>query len=225
MLNWTLAQLPDRKPIVGEAVRLEPLDPSRHANQIYSAVVGADELWHYLPYGPFDSEPAFGAWLADCAASTDPLFYAIVDHATDVAKGVGSYLRMSPQHGVIEIGHLLFSPLLQRTRHATEAIYLWSRHAFDALGYRRLEWKCNAANLPSRRAAERFGFTFEGVFRQHMVVKDRNRDTAWYSIIDGEWPARRAAFEAWLSSDNFDHDGLQRRSLADLRDGIEAGAD
>ncbi len=221
-LDWRPARLPDRTSIEGESVRLEPLDVGRHASQIYAAVVGADELWEYLPYGPFHTEQSFTAWLADCAASSDPLFYAIVDRVTDVPRGVGSYLRMAPQHGVIEIGHLLFTPPLQRTRQATEAIYLWSRHAFDGLGNRRLEWKCNAQNAPSRRAAERFGFTFEGVFRQHMVVKDRNRDTAWYSIIDSEWPARRAAFEAWLSRDNFDSDGRQRRSLADVRNGIAA---
>jgi RimJ/RimL family protein N-acetyltransferase len=211
-------------PIEGEGVRLEPLDPSRHAHPIYRAVAGADELWRFLPYGPFADERPFTAWIAENAASTDPLFYAIVDRDSGEPRGLGSYLRMVPQHGVIEIGHLLFSPSLQRTRQATEAIYLWSRHAFDDLGNRRLEWKCNAQNEPSRRAAERFGFTFEGVFRQHMVVKDRNRDSAWYSITDAEWPARRAAFEAWLSPDNFDEDGLQRRSLAELRKGIQAAA-
>ena len=216
--------MPDRTPIEGDTVTLEPLDPSRHASRLYAAVAGSDELWGFLPYGPFEDEAAFSAWITGCAASTDPLFYAIVDRASGEPRGLGSYLRMSTQHGVIEIGHLLFSPSLQRTRHATEAIYLWSRHAFDDLGYRRLEWKCNAANLPSRRAAERFGFTFEGVFRQHMVVKDQNRDTAWYSIIDGEWPGRRAAFEAWLSPENFDPAGRQRRSLAELRNGIEAAA-
>jgi len=223
-LRWKPARLPAREPIKGDTVTLEPLEPIRHAGRLYSAVSGADELWQFLPYGPFEDEAAFNAWITGCAASTDPLFYAIVDRASGEPRGLGSYLRMSTQHGVIEIGHLLFSPSLQRTRHATEAIYLWSRHAFDDLGYRRLEWKCNAANLPSRRAAERFGFTFEGVFRQHMVVKDRNRDTAWYSIIDGEWPARRAAFEAWLSPENFDPAGRQRRSLAELRNGIEAAA-
>jgi RimJ/RimL family protein N-acetyltransferase len=219
-LDWHAAKLPDRTPIDGETVTLEPLDASRHASQIYAAVVGADELWTYLPYGPFESERAFTAWLAEYAKSSDPLFYAIVDRVAKAPRGFGSYLRMKPQHGVIEIGHLLFTPPLQRTRQATEAIYLWSRHAFDDLGNRRLEWKCNALNEPSRRAAERFGFTFEGVFRQHMVVKDRNRDTAWYSITDREWPARRAAFETWLSPENFDSEGRQRRSLADVRNGI-----
>ncbi len=223
-LRWKPARLPARESIEGNAARLEPLDAGRHARELYAAVAGADELWRYLPYGPFSSEQAFTAWIAECAASADPLFYAIVDRASGEPRGAGSYLRMVPQHGVIEIGHLLFSPLMQRTRLATEAIHLWSRHAFDDLGYRRLEWKCNAQNEPSRRAAERFGFTFEGVFRQHMVVKDRNRDTAWYSITDGEWPVRRAAYEAWLSPANFDADGRQRRSLAEVRGGIQPAA-
>jgi RimJ/RimL family protein N-acetyltransferase len=220
-LDWKPARPPARQPIEGETVRLEPLDASRHAGQMYAAVEGADELWQFLPYGPFESEQAFAGWIAECAASADPLFYAIVDRASNVALGQGSLMRMVPQHGVIEVGHLLFTPRLQRTRQATEAIYLWARHAFDELGNRRLEWKCNALNVPSRRAAERFGFTFEGQFRQHMVVKGRNRDTAWYSITDAEWPVRRAAFEAWLSTDNFDASGRQRRSLADIRQGIQ----
>ena len=213
--------MPDGSPIEGETVRLERLDAGHHASEMYAAVAGADELWQFLPYGPFETEQAFTGWVAECAASTDPLFYAIVDRSSGAALGQGSLMRMAPQHGVIEVGHLLFTPRLQRTRQATEAIYLWARYAFDVLGNRRLEWKCNALNMPSRRAAERFGFTFEGQFRKHMVVKDRNRDTAWYSITDDEWPTRRAAFEAWLSPDNFDASGRQRRSLADIRQGIQ----
>jgi RimJ/RimL family protein N-acetyltransferase len=223
-IDWKPARMPERKPIEGETVTLVPLDAGRHARHIYAAVAGADELWRFLPYGPFPDEPSFTAWVADLAASQDPLFYAIVDRASAEPLGLGSYLRMAPQHGVIEIGHLLFTPRLQRTRQATEAIYLWLRHAFDDLGNRRMEWKCNALNAPSRAAAARFGFTFEGVFRQHMVVKGRNRDTAWYSITDSEWPVRRAAFEAWLSADNFDPSGRQRRSLADVRQGIQTAA-
>jgi RimJ/RimL family protein N-acetyltransferase len=138
---------------------------------------------------------------------------------------MASFMRMDPQNGVIEIGHIWFAPALQRTRQATEAIYLMARHAFDDLGYRRLEWKCDSLNGPSRRAAERFGFTYEGVFRQHMVVNGRNRDTAWFSIIDGEWPAVRAAFEAWLAPENFDSKGGQRRSLAEARHGIQTTSD
>lgn len=221
-LDWHGAKMPDGAPIDGDTVRLERLDVGRHASQIYAAIKDADELWQFLPYGPFASEPAFTAWIAEIAASTDPLFYAIVDRASGEPLGHGSLMRMAPQHGVIEVGHLLFTPRLQRTRQATEAIYLWARYAFDDLGNRRLEWKCNGLNMPSRRAAERFGFTFEGQFRKHMVVKDRNRDTAWYSITDEEWPARRAAFEAWLSADNFDPSGRQRRSLSAIRQGILA---
>lgn len=223
-LHWHAARMPERTTIEGETVRLEPLDASRHASQMYEAVTGADELWQFLPYGPFGSEQAFTAWIAECAASSDPLFFAIVDRASGEALGHGSLMRMAPQHGVIEVGHLLFAPRLQRTRQATEAIYLWARYAFDDLGNRRLEWKCNAMNVPSRRAAERFGFTFEGQFRKHMVVKDHNRDTAWYSITDDEWPTRRAAFEAWLSPSNFDSAGRQVRSLADFRQGIQAAS-
>jgi RimJ/RimL family protein N-acetyltransferase len=177
-------------------------------------------LFRYLPYGPFAGFEQFREWLDQRAASTDPLFYAIVDGKTLTPQGMASYLRMVPEHGVIEIGHIWFAPALQRTRQATEAIYLMARHVFDDLGYRRLEWKCDALNEPSRRAAERFGFTFEGVFRQHLVVKGHNRDSAWFSMLDGEWPVIRAAFEAWLAPLNFDADGRQRESLAAVRDAI-----
>lgn len=196
---------------------LEPLDPARHAGALFKSSSGAPELWKHLAYGPFADQAAFTSWLEDRAAMDDPLFYAIVDRAAGAARGMASYLRMEPQHGVIEIGHIWFAPALQRTRQATEAIFLLARHAFDDLGYRRLEWKCDSLNSPSRRAAERFGFVFEGVFRQHMVVKGRNRDTAWYAMTDGDWPSRRAAFEAWLASENFNGDGRQRRSLAEIR--------
>jgi RimJ/RimL family protein N-acetyltransferase len=155
--------------------------------------------------------------LAADAASEDPLFYAVIDLRDGRAGGVASYLRITPEHGVIEIGHIWFGRTLQRTRAATEAIYLLARHAFDDLGYRRLEWKCNAANAASRRAAERFGFTFEGIFRQHQIVKRQNRDTAWYAMLDHEWPPIRAAFEAWLHGANFDAGGRQRRRLSEIR--------
>jgi RimJ/RimL family protein N-acetyltransferase len=223
-LNWKPAGVPQRVPLEGESVRLEPVDPSRHGAQLFTAAQGADELWDYLAYGPFETRASFDAWLAERAASSDPLFYAVMDRSTGQARGMAAYMRMAPQDGVIEIGHIWFGPALQRTRQATEAIYLLSRHAFDDLGNRRLEWKCDSLNAPSRRAAERFGFLYEGVFRQHMVIKDRNRDTAWFSITDGEWPSRRAAFEAWLSPDNFDSASRQRRSLADLRQGIQPTA-
>jgi RimJ/RimL family protein N-acetyltransferase len=212
-----LAQVPDGAPIEGETVRLEQVDPRRHAQQLFQASAGADDLWTYLPYGPFDSQAAFTRWLVQRAASTDPRFYAVIDLAAGAARGMASFMRIEPEHRVIEIGHIWFAPVLQRTRQATEAIYLMARHAFDDLGYRRLEWKCNALNLASRRAAERFGFTFEGIFRQHMIVKGENRDTAWFSIVDGEWPLRRAAFETWLSQENFDSSGRQQRSLSQIR--------
>jgi RimJ/RimL family protein N-acetyltransferase len=198
-------------------VRLEPLDPERHTGDLLAAAAGDPRLWHYLPYGPFADAEELRGWLAERATSTDPLFLAVVDTATGRASGVVSYLRIEPGDGCIEIGHIWFGAPLQRTPAATEAIYLLARHAFDDLGNRRLEWKCDAANARSRRAAERFGFTFEGVFRQHMIVKGRNRDTAWFSLLDGEWPAARAAFEAWLAPENFDADGRQRRPLAALR--------
>jgi RimJ/RimL family protein N-acetyltransferase len=222
-LDWKPARLPERITIEGETVRVEPLDAARHAEQLYSASAKADAIWDYLPYGPFASQAEFTAWLQARAKSDDPLFFVIVDPEAREARGMASLLRMTPEHGVIEIGHIWFAPALQRTRAATEAIYLLSRYAFE-LGNRRYEWKCNALNQASRRAAERFGFTFEGVFRQAQVVKGRNRDTAWYSMTDAEWPSRRAAFEAWFRPENFDSSGRQRRSLAELRHEIQASA-
>jgi RimJ/RimL family protein N-acetyltransferase len=216
-LSWKPARLPEKAPLEGTDVVLEPVHPARHATSLFASSKDAPELWKHLAYGPFANQVEFTGWLRDRAATDDPLFYALVDRAAGEARGMASYLRMEPQHGVIEIGHIWFAPALQRTRHATEAIFLMARHAFDDLGYRRLEWKCDSMNAPSRRAAERFGFTYEGIFRQHMVVKGRNRDTAWYAITDAEWPSRRAAFEAWLSAENFDADGTQRRSLAEIR--------
>jgi RimJ/RimL family protein N-acetyltransferase len=209
---------------VGQSVSLEPVDPARHATALFAAAAGADAIWDYLAYGPFQSEAEFTEWLRARAASDDPLFYALVDRKSGMARGMASYMRVDATNGVIEIGHIWFAPLLQRTRQATEAIYLLARHAFDDLGYRRLEWKCDSLNAPSRRAAERFGFVYEGVFRQHMVIKGRNRDTAWYAMTDGDWPLRRAAFEAWLAPDNFDPDGRQRESLSALRARIEGAA-
>jgi RimJ/RimL family protein N-acetyltransferase len=220
-MNWTGARPPERKPIDGALVRLEPLDPAAHGDDLFAASAGAEATWFYLPYGPFAGREEFVSWLRERAALSDPLAFTIVDRAAGAARGIETLMSIEPEHGSIEIGHIWLSPALQRTRQATEAIYLLARYAFDELGNRRLEWKCDAANAPSRRAADRFGFTYEGVFRQHRVVKGRNRDTAWYSITDGEWPARRAAFEAWLSADNFDASGKQQRSLAEIRNGIE----
>jgi RimJ/RimL family protein N-acetyltransferase len=216
-LEWKPARPPERIALDGASVTLEPVDPARHAKALYSASDGAPAIWDYLAYGPFESQSAFTVWLDARAVSDDPLFYALVDRAAGLARGMASYLRMDLPNGVIEIGHIWFAPVMQRTRQATEAIFVLARHAFDDLGYRRLEWKCDSLNAPSRRAAERFGFVYEGVFRQHMVVKGRNRDTAWYAMTDGDWPLRRAAFEAWLAPDNLDQAGRQRQSLAALR--------
>ena len=180
-------------------------------------------MWTYLFSGPFADFAEYHAWLEPKPASEDPLFFAFVDLATGRAVGLGSYLRIEPANGVIEVGHLQFSPRMQRTPVATEAMYLMMRNAF-ALGYRRYEWKCDALNAASRRAAERLGFRFEGIFRQAIVYKDRNRDTAWFSVIDSEWPALDAAFRAWLDPANFDAEGRQRRSLVDLREACRRAA-
>jgi RimJ/RimL family protein N-acetyltransferase len=216
IVHWRPAKRPGRAPLVGDSVVLEPLDVARHGEDLYASTAGADSTWDYLPYGPFSARREFMGWLEQRAPIDDPLTFTIIDSEANAARGLASLMRIVPEHGVIEIGHIWLSPSLQRTRQATEAIYLMSRYAFD-LGNRRYEWKCNAENTASRRAAERYGFTFEGVFRQHMVVKGRNRDTAWYSITDAEWPARRAAMEAWLAPDNFDARGIQRRSLVQIR--------
>jgi RimJ/RimL family protein N-acetyltransferase len=218
-LSWSPAGAPGRTALNGDLVRLEVLDPERHAQSLFTSShsAGAERLWEHLPYGPFANQAEFTTWLQHRAASADPLFFAVVDWGSSQALGMASYMRMVPEHGVIEIGHIWFAPAIQRTRKATEAIFLLAKDAFDDLGYRRLEWKCDSLNEPSRRAAERFGFTYEGIFRQHMIVKGRNRDTAWFSMIDGEWPLRRAAFEAWLAPENFDKTGRQRRSLSAVR--------
>ncbi len=216
-LQWQPARPLSRVALEGDLVRLELVDVARHAGQLFAAQSSAPELWEYLPYGPFESESAFRVWLTERAASSDPLFYAIIEMLSGRALGMASFLRVEPGHGVIEVGHIWYSPALQRTRLATDAMYVMARHVFDDLGYRRYEWKCNSLNEPSRRAAVRLGFTFEGVFRQHMVIKGENRDTAWYSMLDGEWPAAKAAFKAWLRPENFDAEGRQLRSLAELR--------
>lgn len=198
-------------------MRLEPLDPSRHGNELYAAAAGADATWNYLAYGPFRSRDEFLRWLEQRAPLDDPLTFAIIDREAGVARGLTSLMRIDAANGVIEVGHIWLSPPLQRTRQATDALFVQARYVFEKLGYRRFEWKCDALNEPSRQAAERFGFVYEGIFRQHMVIKDHNRDTAWFSMLDSEWPSRRAEFEAWLSPDNFDLSGRQRRSLWDFR--------
>jgi RimJ/RimL family protein N-acetyltransferase len=204
----------------GSHVLLRPLDAGADAVSLYAVSHPPDgdlAIWTYLFDGPYESAERLSELLAQVETSDDPLFFTLVDLPQERPLGMASYLRIEPEFGSIEIGNIWFGTPLQRTTAATEAIYLLARHAFDELGYRRLEWKCNALNAPSRRAAERFGFTFEGVFRKHLVVKGRNRDTAWYSIVDDEWPAIRAGFEAWLAPGNFDESGAQKRSLAELR--------
>jgi RimJ/RimL family protein N-acetyltransferase len=212
------APVPPRAPIRGRRVALVPLDPARHEQRLYASLHGRDadpRLWEYLPYGPFE-RGVWARWLAASARSEDPLFFA-VERRDGEPLGFLSLMRIEPAHRCLEIGHVAFGPALQRTPEATEAIFLAARHALDELGYRRLEWKCDARNARSRAAAERFGFTYEGTFRQHMIVKGRNRDTAWYAILDYEWPPLRAAFERWLDDANFDADGRQRARLAELR--------
>jgi RimJ/RimL family protein N-acetyltransferase len=179
-------------------------------------VYGHDEVWTWLGDGPYAEESAFRAALERKQTAADAVFLALIPAATGQAAGYASYMRIDPANGVVEVGNILLSPALQRTTAATEAHYLMARHIFEDLGYRRYEWKCNAENLPSRKAALRLGFTFEGIFRQHMVIKHRNRDTAWFSMLDLEWPARKRAFESWLSPANFDAEGRQLRSLAQL---------
>ncbi|MFJ7356755.1 GNAT family N-acetyltransferase [Phyllobacterium sp. NPDC097923] len=219
--DWTPRPLPAREAIEGRYVTLEPLDAARHGDGLYeaSSVADAADRFRYLFETPAGDRPAFDAWLEKVSASKAPLFFAVIDKASGAVAGRQTLMRIDPTFGVIEIGNIYWGPLISRKPAATEAQYLFASYIFDTLGYRRYEWKCNNANEPSKRAAERFGFTFEGVFRQHMVQKGENRDTAWYSIIDSEWPALKAAYQAWLSPDNFDADGLQIRRLEDLRAG------
>jgi RimJ/RimL family protein N-acetyltransferase len=214
--DWTPRPEPPRTPMQGRLARLEPLDADAHADALFAANADDAEgrMWTYLPYGPFASLPEYRSWIQWAQAREDPQFFAIVERASGRPLGVASYLRIDPAMGVIEVGHLAFSPALQRTAVATEAMFLMMRRAFDELGYRRYEWKCDSLNAPSLAAAARLGFSFEGIFRQAVVHKDRNRDTAWLSILDREWPALRAGFEAWLAPENFDAAGRQRRALA-----------
>jgi RimJ/RimL family protein N-acetyltransferase len=204
--------------MAGRLCRLEPLEASRHSEALYEAHALDTEgrNWTYLPYGPFASPEDIAGWIRSVAKGEDPLFFAIVDPVTQRAIGWASYLRIDPVMGSIEVGHLAYSPALQRTPAATEAMYLMMRRAFDELGYRRYEWKCNSLNSASWNAAERLGFRYEGTFRQAWVQKGRNRDQAWFSIIDSEWPAVRTALEAWLDPSNFDQSGVQLRRLQEL---------
>lgn len=215
--GWQAPARPARAPIEGRWARLEPLAPEAHGPALFAANALDTEgrNWTYLPIGPFAAFADYDRWLRQVAPGGDPLFFTIVDRERDRPVGVASYLRIEPGAGSIEVGHINFSPLAQRTRAATDAIYQMMRHAF-ALGYRRYEWKCDALNEPSRLAAVRFGFTYEGLFRQALVYKGRNRDTAWYSVVDHEFPALDRAYQAWLDDTNFDAAGRQQRRLADL---------
>ena len=217
--NWEPRPRPSRVPINGRFCHLTPVDPVAYASDLFSAYrtdqTGA--RWTYLPYGPFDTFADFQTWLMATCLKEDPFFFTIIDNQTNKAVGLASYLRIAPQMGVIEVGHIHFAAAMQKTAVATEAMYLMMHYVFDELGYRRYEWKCDALNVPSRKAAQRLGFQFEGIFRQALMYKGRNRDTAWFSIIDSEWPKLKRAFEQWLKPENFDGNGRQRQSLAAFR--------
>lgn len=217
--DWTARVRPEAVTLTGNHCRLEPLDVQRHGADLLAAhrLDPEGRNWTYLFSGPFTSDADFLHALEKQAAASDVQHYAVIELATQQAVGTLALLRMEPAHGVVEVGHITFSPRLQRTPISTEAQYLLMAYVFDQLGYRRYEWKCDSLNAPSRQAAQRLGFVFEGIFRQAVVYKGRNRDTAWFSITDSEWPALRAAFVAWLDPDNFDAQGQQRASLADLR--------
>jgi RimJ/RimL family protein N-acetyltransferase len=217
IIGWTPPNAPPRDPMIGRFCRVEPLDVDLHAADLHAANAADVERrnWTYLPYGPFETLDSYAEWVASVAGRADPQFWAIVDLEAGTAAGIASYLRVDPAAGSIEVGHINYSPLLQRRPAATEAMYLMMRRAFE-LGYRRYEWKCDALNAPSRAAAQRLGFSYEGIFRQARVTKGRNRDTAWYAAVDGDWPALDRAFRRWLDPSNFDERGNQRVPLRAL---------
>jgi RimJ/RimL family protein N-acetyltransferase len=216
--SWTPRPRPNAAVLEGRWCRLERLDPARHADSLFEASTapGVEERFRYLFEPPPAERASFDAWIERAAGGEDPSFYAVVDPATGRAEGRQALMRITPEHGVIEIGSILLGPRIARTRIATEALYLFASHIFDVLGYRRFEWKCDALNEPSRRAALRFGFSFEGIFRHHMVVKGRNRDTAWYAITEAGWPHLAGGMRQWLDAGNFDPEGRQRRPLRDF---------
>lgn len=224
LTNWTPPPPPDGAPLAGRYARLDRLDADRHATALHAAYSADPTVWDYLPYGPFASAADYHAWVRQATEGRDPLFYAITDLDSGQVGGVASYLRITPASGSIEVGHINLAPRLQRSRAATEAIFLMMDWAFQA-GYRRFEWKCDALNLPSRRAAERLGLSYEGVFRQATVVKGRNRDTAWFAAIDAEWPGLRDAFGRWLDPTNFDAQGRQIERLGELTSPLRAAGD
>jgi RimJ/RimL family protein N-acetyltransferase len=213
--RWVPPAPPNNTPMRGTHIGLERLDADLHATDLHRAFTEHDSLWTYMPYGPFTSAAAYHRWAKEMAAQSDPHFFVLRNLASGHCGGVASFLRISPSAGSIEVGHICISPELQKTVHATEAMFLMMQWAFDS-GYRRYEWKCDAKNIASRRAAQRLGFSYEGIFRQAAVIKGRNRDTAWFSVIDAEWPALREAYHAWLSPSNFDARGRQKESLSDL---------
>ena len=213
--NWVEPVWPAGDRLCGTHVELHLLNRKDHAADLFIAFDKANALWTYLPYGPFDTANDYGDWIDRKVDGKDPIFYAIIDKLSQKAMGVASYLRINPSAGSIEVGHICLSPALQKTKAATEAMFLMMQWAFDA-GYRRYEWKCDALNLPSRRAAARLGLSYEGVFRQMSIVKGRNRDTAWFAAVDGEWPLLRDAFNAWLAAENFMQTGQQLASLSDM---------
>ena len=217
MPDWTPRAQPSGVTIKGRFCQLEPIDANKHAADLFAAYRTAPQGWTYMVAGPFEREEDYRAYAETIAKSTDPRHYAVIDLKTGKAVGTLSLMRIDPNNGVIEVGNVMFSPLLQQTPISTEAQYLLMAYAFDQLGYRRYEWKCDALNAPSRTTADRLGFTFEGVFRQAVIYKGRSRDTAWFSIIDAEWPKVKAGFESWLAADNFTPDGKQKQSLKALR--------
>jgi RimJ/RimL family protein N-acetyltransferase len=221
-VDATPAQRPSPVTLDGRYGHLERLT-QRHDTALWKAVQGHDQIWTYMSYGPLADSAAFSAWLAGRVTLDDPYSYAITDRSGQ-ALGIATLMEIRPAMRVIEVGNILYSPALQRTPLGTEAQYLLARYAFETLGYRRYEWKCNALNAASRRAALRYGFVFEGILRFHMISKDRSRDTAYYSMLDSEWPARKAAFERWLAPENFDAQGRQRTSLSELNRGRELNA-
>lgn len=222
--GWVVPMAPDGVVLQGAHVVLEPLSAEAHAGELYQALSVDDSVWNYMAHGPFHSAAVFHRWVKDAVERPDMIYYALRDLHSGHPRGVAAFMRVQPDMGVIEIGSITFAPALQRTSAATEGLFLMMKWAFDA-GYRRVEWKCDALNLPSRRAAQRLGFSYEGVFRQHMVVKGRNRDTAWFACVDSDWPALRAAFEAWLSPRNFDEVGRQSESLSDLTRLVRVASD
>lgn len=217
LLNWKPVSRPGSVTLHGRTVTLEPLDAARHAAALWQLFRGHNHLWTWMGDGPYQCEEELRRAIAEKQSNPAAIYLAIAPVATGLVAGWAAWLRIEPAHGVIEVGNIVFAPALQHSVAATEAMYLMASHIFDGLGYRRYEWKCNAENLPSRRAAQRLGFTFEGIFRQHMVVKDRNRDTAWYAMLDSGWPACKRAFEAWLRPANFDSAGKQRHPLEYFR--------